>query len=91
MYSKITVQQIDAIIKRFEMARSMGATDPAHAAAIAARDVLCKTDRQWDGKHGSEAYAAALTTLVHNKKIKVGWVEEEVPHQTHNEKILSMS
>ncbi len=63
MYSDLTDAQKADIIREYRGFMYLG-TDPNQAAAVAARNVLVKTNRGWGGKKGGNAYAAALTTLV---------------------------
>ena len=74
MYAKMTDSQRDAVITSWTNAM-YHATDPLHAAAIAARDVLVKSDRAWNGKQGADAFAAVVTTLVFRRILTVALAE----------------
>ena len=72
MYANLTQAQRDEIIKQFRGAKEIaGYDDPLHFTAIAAHNVLSKTTRALNGKKGSNAFAAALATLVMAKEISV--------------------
>jgi len=61
MYGKLTDAQKDAILREFDRARDLGATDPGHAAVCAAHNALNLSERAWNGRTGSDAFAAAFT------------------------------
>lgn len=69
-YATLTDQDKDNIRREFAAARQLGC-DTQQAVAIAARSGLHLTDRRWNGPAGSNAYAAALATLVMDGKIVV--------------------
>ncbi len=71
MYADLTADQKSAIIDRFRDALRRGATDARHAAVIAAHEVLEMSTRAWDGKKGSNVYAAALAVLVHEGVVNI--------------------
>ena len=62
MYANLSDEQRQRVIAEFDGVRAY-ATDVKHAVAIAARK-LVRTDRGWNGKAGTDAFAAALATLV---------------------------
>ena len=72
-YANLTNEQREEIIKTFRYARDIGATDAGHASAIAAGQGLQLTDRQWNGKTGSNAWAATLATLVMAGEIELSY------------------
>ncbi len=80
MYANLTADQKAAIRQQFTAAIQMKA-DTAQAVSIAASQGLRMTDRQWNGKAGSNAFAAALATLVmagdvtlrHRRLVPPGW------------------
>ncbi len=76
MYADLTESHKRTIIGCFHEALQRGATDPRHAAAIAAKDGLGLSSRAWNGKKGSNAYAAVLAVLVQegvvNVEVKAG-------------------
>lgn len=78
MYADLTDEQKSTIIDRFREALRRGATDARHAAVIAAHDVLEMSTRAWNGKGGSNAYAAALAVLVHEGGIKIETVDNRL-------------
>lgn len=77
MYSQITSEQEKEIKKQLKFQLSMKNNDPCHISACIARTVLCKRktegaiNKAWNSKVGSDAYAAVLTYLVHNKFFNV--------------------
>ena len=75
MYADLTADQKSAIIDSFRDALRRGATDARHAAVCAAHDVLEMPRRAWDGKKGSNAYAAALTVLVQEGIVRIEAVD----------------
>ncbi len=70
MYANLTREQRDAIKSHYLGFREF-ATDPGHAVACAAHDVLCSANRAWNGKRGADAFAAALASLVMDKVVKL--------------------
>lgn len=76
-YSNLPSEIGEKLISHFNAARQLGATDPKHATAIAAHEVLCPDLKKWNAKQGSEAYSVALTWLVHHGHIKVSFWNEE--------------
>ena len=64
-YSQLTDHDRHDIIGSFRGALDMGATDCKHAAAIAAHWFFKMTDRQWNSKTGTDAYATVLAVVVH--------------------------
>lgn len=72
MYANLTKVQKDSIIDVFRNAKRIaGYNDPCHFAAIAARNVLVKSNRGWSGKTGSNAFAAAIATLIMANEIRL--------------------
>ena len=71
MYADLTAGQKSAIIDSFRVALQLGATDARHAAVCAAHDVLEMSVRAWNGKAGSNAYAAALAVLVQEGVVNI--------------------
>lgn len=72
-YANLTEKQQEDIVKWYHYAKDMGATDPGHAAAIAASHAFNLSNRAWNGKTGSNAFAAALAVLVMRKEINLSW------------------
>jgi len=70
-YANLTEEQQDRIVDAFRYARDVGRSDPGHAAACAACNGLSLTTKQWNSKIGSDAFAAALTTLVMKGEINL--------------------
>ena len=62
-YADITEEVGNQLIKHFASALSWGATT-GQAVAIAARDTFGLSDQAWNGKKGSNAYAAAAGWLL---------------------------
>lgn len=63
-YANLTKEQKQKVIARYRGQRLMG-SDPGHAAACAAHDVLLAgDDRKWNSKIGSDAYAAVAGLLL---------------------------
>jgi hypothetical protein len=62
-YANLTEEIKAEIIRQYEYARSMKATTE-QAVAIAAHAAYRLTDRQWNGKIGSNAFASACAVLV---------------------------
>ena len=50
--------------------------EAGHLAACVAHRAYNLTDRQWNGKAGSDAFASTLTTLVMAKRIKIDFSDE---------------
>ena len=69
MYANLTDDQRQSIIQEFD--RAIGNTDPKHASAIAAVNGLRIGNKAWNGKKGSNAWAAALAVLVMAGKLEV--------------------
>lgn len=68
-YATLTKEEREMILREFDYARDLGATDPGHAAAIAANHVFKLTDKQWNGPTAPNYYAIALTVAFHNGRI----------------------
>ena len=69
-YSTLIQADRLAIQRAYRDAVRMG-SDSLHAAACAAKDGLGLTVAEWTAQDGTEAYAAALTHLVHSGTIKL--------------------
>lgn len=70
MYADLTEEQKLAILRKYDAALPL-ATDPAHAVVIASHDVLCPSIRGLNGKKGSNAFAAALATVVMADRVEL--------------------
>ncbi len=73
-YATLTEDERQAIIVEFRRYYGEGPAqtiDPLHAAMIAANAALRLSTRQLNSRQGSEAFAAALTTLVFRGVLKV--------------------
>ncbi len=68
-YSQLTDDERANIMSMVRGAMDMGATDFKHAAAIAAHDFFRMTDRQWNSKTGTDAYATVLAVIVHRNVV----------------------
>lgn len=65
MYANLTNDQRAAIRSAYKRAAAMcRCPDVQHHVAIAAMEVLSPHKRGWNGKKGSNAFAAAMTSLV---------------------------
>lgn len=71
MYANLSREQKAEIVKAFEAAINMVQNDVTHATAIAAHAGLRLSNKAWNGKTGSNAWAATLAVLVMEKKIKL--------------------
>ena len=67
-YANLTEEQRQAIIKEYHYARKAGCP-PDQSIAIAASNGLRITTRQWNGKTGGNAFAAACAVLIMAKVI----------------------
>lgn len=70
-YANLTDEQKSQLVNYFVHAQAVGRVPPDHAAAIAAGS-LC-TDRQWNGKTGANAYAAALAHLIRTGHLTIAY------------------
>ena len=61
------------IVKQFDYARGIGATDPMHAVAIAADAAFHLTNKQLNGEVGIRAFASALAVCAMRGKISMTW------------------
>ena len=62
-YANLTVDDKIRIVSIYNVNREMG-SQPGHSAAIAASEAFELTERQWNGKMGSDAFAAVCAVLV---------------------------
>jgi len=62
-YANLTEEQKDRIVDSYRYAKFMG-SDAGHATSCAAVNGLGLTDKQWNGKIGSDAFAATMAVLV---------------------------
>ncbi|MGH7376140.1 MAG: hypothetical protein ACREKK_01800, partial [Candidatus Methylomirabilales bacterium] len=69
-YATLTDAEREAIVTAYRRAREFTG-DPLHAAAIAAREVLIRSDKEWNTARGSDAFGAAVAVLAFRKTIKV--------------------
>lgn len=69
-YSQLTEEQRAALVQAYTQARAYTA-DALHAAAIAAREVLIRSDREWNTPRGSDAFGAAVGVLAFRRAMKV--------------------
>ncbi len=69
-YSQLTEAQRRAVVEAYTRARQF-TPDPLHAAAIAAREVLVRDDREWNSARGSDAFGAAVAVLAYRKAMQV--------------------
>ena len=76
-YANTTPDDVKTASIAFWYAMRLGATDAGHACAIAARDAFGLTDRQWNGKLGTDVFAATLAMLVMNGDINIKPGDEE--------------
>ncbi len=73
-YATLTEDERQAIVQEFRRYYGDGPAqtrDPLHATMIAANAALRLTTRQLNNRQGSEAFAAALTTLVFRGVLKL--------------------
>lgn len=69
-YANLTDDERNEIVRQYNYAVKMGATDAGHAAAIAATNAFNLTTRQWNCNIGTNCYAMAVAVLFHNGIIK---------------------
>lgn len=69
-YSQLTETQRAELVAAYKRARQFTG-DPLHAAAIAAREVLIRSDKEWNTARGSDAFGAAVGVLAFRKALKV--------------------
>ena len=70
-YANLTPGQSDEIVRIYNQWVTMDGIQPGQAVSIAARDALLLTDKQWNGKIGADAFAAALACLVMRDAISI--------------------
>ncbi len=71
-YATLSVTEKCDILLAFTAAKQIGATDPGHAAAIAACNAFHLTDQQWNRTQlGAQAFAAALAVAYMHGYIKL--------------------
>lgn len=68
-YANITPAEREAIIDQYNYYREQ--TTPGHAVACTAARAWELSDRQWNGKTGSDCFAATLAVLVMKKEIQL--------------------
>ena len=71
MYANLTNDQKSAIRLQYRAAIQMNNGHTEQAVAVAADNGLRLTVRQWNGKAGANAFAAALATLVMAGDVKI--------------------
>lgn len=70
-YANITDADKTAIVENYQYYRQTGCSHVGHAVACAAARAFDLTDRQWNGKIGSDAFAATLAWLVIEKQVSL--------------------
>lgn len=82
MYGTLTEEQRDEVVRQFRAYASFLGTSPKHAAACTARAVLCRAKthrgetRAWQGRRGSDAFAATLAVLAMAGEVRIDWGTE---------------
>ena len=71
MYANITDDQRANILKEFDWTIKMNGGDFFHAAASAAKHGLNLSDRQWNSKIGTNAYAAACVIIIMSGRVQL--------------------
>lgn len=68
-YANVTEEQKEKVIETYNAWVQMDGIGAGQAVSIAATRAFGLTDRQWNGKAGTDAFASALAILVMSKQV----------------------